>query len=129
MHLLSQKKLTITTYFPYSSAFLPLIVISYSHKEAVLQDGGGTRGDRLKVGSKAQWDHFEDPVSPQGLGDGGAQGLDRWPPQGERRSADPGGGPGPEGEGGEGVSNSNSGGEDPGKSRAREVAHRLPEVL
>ena len=31
MHLLSQKKLTITAYFPYASAFLPLIVISYSH--------------------------------------------------------------------------------------------------
>ena len=31
MHLLSQKKLTFTTYLPYSSAFLPLIVISYSH--------------------------------------------------------------------------------------------------
>ena len=28
---LAKKNLTITAYFPYSSAFLPLIVISYSH--------------------------------------------------------------------------------------------------
>ena len=28
---LAKKKLTITAYFPYSSAFLPLIVILYSH--------------------------------------------------------------------------------------------------
>ena len=98
-------------------------------KEAVPQDRGGVGGDRLGVGSKAQWDHSEDPVSPRGPRDGGAQGPDCWPPQEERRSADPGGRPGPEGKGGGGTSSSSSGGEDPGRSGAREVAHRLPEVL
>ena len=38
---LAKNKLTITTYFPYSSAFLPLIVISYSHnKTAFITEWG-----------------------------------------------------------------------------------------
>ena len=52
-------------------------------KEAVSQDGG----DRLRVGSRAHWDHSEDSVSPQGPGDGRTQGPDRRPSQGERRFA------------------------------------------
>ena len=44
---LAKKGLTITTYFPYSSAFLPLIVISYFH----------TRSARLKLISSRQFLH------------------------------------------------------------------------
>ena len=40
-------------------------------KETIPWDGGGTRGDRLRIGSRAQGDNSEDPVSPQGPGDGG----------------------------------------------------------
>ena len=80
-------------------------------KEAVSRDGRGARADRLRVGSRAQWDHSEDLVSPQGPGDGGTQGPDRWPSQGECRSADPSSGSGPEGEGGGGTSSGNGGGE------------------
>ena len=83
-------------------------------KEAIPWDGGGAGGDWLRVGSRTQGDHPADPVSPQGPGDGGTQGPDRWPSQGERRFADPGGGQGPEGEGGRGMSSGSCGGEDPG---------------
>ena len=53
-------------------------------KEAIPWDGGGVGGDRLRVRSRAQGDHSADPVSLQGLGDGGTQGPDRWPSQGDR---------------------------------------------
>ena len=53
--------------------------------EAIPRDGGGAGGDRLGAGGGAQWDHSEDPVSPQGPGDGGTLDLDCWPTQGERK--------------------------------------------
>ena len=83
-------------------------------KEVVSRDGGGAGVDWFRAGSRVQRDHSKDSVSPQGLGDGGTQGPNHWPSQGERRFADPSGGQGPEGEGGGGASSGSGEGEDPG---------------
>ena len=97
--------------------------------ETIRVNGRGSGTDRIGVGSEAQWDHPNNPVSFQGQGDGGAQGPDRRASQRQCRSVGPSGRSRPEAGGGGGASSSSGRGADPGGGKEHEVARRLPEVL
>ena len=97
--------------------------------ETIRVNGRGSGTDRLRVGSEAQWDHLNDPVFPQGQGDGGAQGPDRRASQRQCWSAGPSGGPELEARGSKGARGSSGGRADPGNCGEHEVAWHLLEVL
>ena len=97
--------------------------------ETIRVNGKGSGTNRLRVGGETQWDHPNDPVSPQGQGDGRAQGPDRQAPQRQCRSSGPDGGLELEARGSRGARGSSGGRADPDRGGEHEVARRLPEVL